>query len=78
MFHITWQQGPTTKEGNNVEEGVKIIQKQYPKVNSLRNATMVMLDAVKDGMDPIVYNRCTYIIQEKERVLEAVQALKRQ
>jgi len=68
--------GAYNERREQCEEGVKIIQKQYPKVNSLRNATMVMLDAVKDGMDPIVYNRCTYIIQEKERVLEAVQALK--
>jgi galactokinase len=58
------------------EEGVAILQKKYPEVKSLRNASMDMLDSVKNEMDKTVYNRCSYIIQEKSRVLEAVEALK--
>jgi len=58
------------------EKGVAILQKKYPEINSLRNASMDMLMSVKDEIDPIVYNRCSYIINEKERVLEAVEALK--
>ena len=58
------------------EEGVAVLQKRYPKVKSLRNATMDMLNDVRIELDETVYNRCSYIIQEKIRVLEAVEALK--
>jgi galactokinase len=58
------------------EEGVAVLQKKYPEVKSLRNATMAMLNDVRTGLDETVYNRCSYIIQEKIRVLEAVEALK--
>ena len=58
------------------EEGVAVLQKKYPEVKSLRNATMVMLNDVRNELDETVYNRCSYIIQEKTRVLEAVDALK--
>jgi len=58
------------------EEGVAVLQKKYPEVSSLRNATMDMLNAIRNELDETVYNRCSYIIQEKTRVLEAVEALK--
>lgn len=58
------------------EEGVAILQKKNPEVKSLRNASMELLDASKNEMDPIVYNRCSYVINEKTRVLDAVEALK--
>ncbi len=58
------------------EEGVAVLQKKYPEVKSLRNATMDMLNDVRNELNETVYNRCSYIIQEKTRVLEAVEALK--
>ncbi len=58
------------------EEGVAVLQKIYPEVKSLRNATIDMLNDVRNELDETVYNRCSYIIQEKTRVLEAVDALK--
>jgi len=58
------------------EEGVAVLQKKYPEVKSLRNATMDMLNDVRIELDETVYNRCSYIIKEKSRVLEAVAALK--
>ena len=58
------------------EEGVAVLQKKYPEVKSLRNATMDMLSSVRNELDETVYNRCSYVIQEKTRVLEAVEALK--
>ncbi|EAR01760.1 galactokinase [Maribacter sp. HTCC2170] len=58
------------------EEGVAILQKKYPEVKSLRNADMDMLNSVKNELNPVVYNRCSYIINEKTRVLDAVEALK--
>ncbi|MGB5667113.1 MAG: galactokinase [Maribacter sp.] len=58
------------------EEGVSILQKKNPEVVSLRDVTMAMLEDAKGDMDKTVYNRCKYIIQEKKRVLDAVEALK--
>ncbi|NND80210.1 MAG: galactokinase, partial [Maribacter sp.] len=58
------------------EAGVAVLQRKYAQVKSLRHATMDMLNNVKSELDEIVYNRCAYIIQEKKRVLEAVEALK--
>lgn len=58
------------------EEGVAVLQKKYPEVKSLRNASLDMLNDVRNEFDETVYNRCSYIIQEKTRVLEAVEALK--
>ena len=58
------------------EEGVAVLQKKYPEVKSLRNATMDMLNEVRNELDETVYSRCSYIIQEKTRVLQAVEALK--
>ncbi len=59
------------------EEGVAVLQKKYPEIKSLRDATIDMLNEMKGELDQTVYNRCSYIIQEKTRVLEAVEALKK-
>ena len=58
------------------EEGVAVIQKRYPKVTSLREVTMEMLEEFKLDLSALVYNRCSYVVQEKERTLKAVEALK--
>ena len=58
------------------EKGVAVLQKIYPEVKSLRNATMDMLNSVRNELDETVYNRCSYIIHEKTRVLQAAEALK--
>lgn len=53
------------------EEGVSIIRKYYPEVNSLRDATMQMLEGHVSAFPRKVYDRCTYVIQENKRVLDA-------
>ena len=58
------------------ESGVAVIQKNYPDIKSLRDVSMDMLNEFKEELDPIVFNRCSYIISEKERVLNTVSALK--
>lgn len=68
--------GEYNKRRAQCEAGVSTLQKMYPEVKSLRNASMDMLNEVKDKIDETVYNRCAYVIQEKTRVLEAVEALK--
>ncbi|MBD1259781.1 galactokinase [Maribacter polysiphoniae] len=68
--------GEYNKRRTQCEAGVAALQKNHPEVKSLRNASMDMLNEIKDTIDDTVYNRCAYVIQEKTRVLEAVEALK--
>ena len=58
------------------EAGVAIIQKKYPKVTSLRDVSLEILSEFKDELSEVVYRRCSYVIEEKERVMNAVKALK--
>ena len=59
------------------EEGIKQMQQKFPQVNSLRDATMQMLnETVNPLTHHIVYNRCKYVIEEIERTQLATQDLK--
>jgi len=58
------------------EAGVTLVQNKFPYVKSLRDVDMEMLQAtVETGT--IVYSRCKYIIEEKERLLSACAALEK-
>lgn len=59
------------------EQGVAIIRKYYPHVNTLRDATLAMLEEHKTEFPEKAYDRCTYVIQENARVLEASQDLEK-
>ena len=59
------------------EEGVSVIKENYPEVDSLRDASMEMLEATKHDMSDVVFNRCSFIIAENERVLLTADALKK-
>ncbi len=55
-------------------EGVTIMKKENPHINSLRDVTRTMLEAFKGEMTQTVYNRCSFIIDENIRVLKMVEA----
>lgn len=57
------------------EEGVALLATYYPDVQSLRDTNLLMLEKHKIEMDPIVHDRCLYIIQENQRVLKGCQDL---
>jgi len=57
------------------EEGVRILQKAFPQVDSLRDANMYMLRSQADKMSSTIYKRCKYVIEEIERVKLACEAL---
>ncbi|WP_207434139.1 galactokinase [Sabulibacter ruber] len=59
------------------ETGVAILQKHYPQIHSLRDVTLEMLSQHQAEFDPVVYRRCTYVVQENLRVEEACQDLER-
>jgi len=56
------------------EAGVAAIQTKYPAVNSLRDATIDMLNETVDASTE-VYKKCLYVIQEIARVQEACKDL---
>ena len=58
------------------EEGVSVIQKKYPEVKSLRDVSPEMLAEFKAELPAVIYNRCSYVVDEKVRVLNTVEALK--
>lgn len=59
------------------EEGVKILQENNQDVDSLRDADMAMIDQYIKPIDPVIYNRCKYIVEEKERLLQGCEDLER-
>jgi galactokinase len=59
------------------EQGVAILRKYYPQVISLRDATLSMLEEHKTEFSEKAYSRCTYVIQENARVLEASKDLEK-
>lgn len=58
------------------EKGVAAIQKQETGINSLRDVSMEMLNKYKNEMEPIVYQRCSYVVKEDQRLLDGCEALK--
>ncbi len=58
------------------EEGVAIMRKKNPHIKSLRDVTSEMLETSKNEMTKTVYNRCSFIIDENQRVLDMVNAFK--
>jgi galactokinase len=58
------------------EDGVLVISTAYPQIRSLRDVTPDMLRDTRDLLNPIVYNRCEYVVEENMRVLDATKALK--
>jgi galactokinase len=59
------------------EAGVALIKKHHPEVASLREATMDMLHRHVEPADALIYKRCKYVVEEKERLLAGIEDLKR-
>lgn len=58
------------------EAGVSVIEAHVTGIASLRDVTMDMLNRYKSEMDEIVYRRCSYVIEENQRLIDGCQALK--
>ena len=53
------------------EQGITWIQQQEPTVNSLRDATIEMLEKYVLPKDILIYNRCKYVVDENIRLISA-------
>jgi len=63
------------KRKEECNEGLAIIQYEFPKANSLRDVSLVQLDMAKGKMSETVYKRCQYVIEENARVIESKSAI---
>lgn len=59
------------------EQAVTILKKYYPKIHSLRDVSLDMIEEHRNEFPGKVYNRCTYIVAENKRVLDASEDLKK-
>lgn len=59
------------------EEGVAILQKHYPGITSLRDVEPAQLLQHQDELPAIVFDRCSYVVYEKERLLAGCESLKK-
>lgn len=59
-------------------EGLKIIKEKFNQVESMQDVDMAMLNHLSKELDEVVFKRCTYVIEENDRVQEACQQLKEQ
>ncbi|WEK36626.1 MAG: galactokinase [Candidatus Pseudobacter hemicellulosilyticus] len=57
------------------EEGVAILKKHQPAINSLRDVSLDFLNAHKEELSPVVYDRCWYVVTEEARLLKGCEAL---
>ena len=59
------------------EAGVRILQRHKKEITSLRDVTQEFLAEHRAELEPVVYQRCEYVVNENERVLAACEALQR-
>jgi galactokinase len=57
------------------EEGVRILAGFYPGIKSLRDVSLEQVQAHKSDLDPVVYKRCHFIVEENQRVLDMADVL---
>lgn len=58
------------------EEGVELLKKYYPDIKSLRDVSYEQLTRHWKEFNATVYDRCTYIVNENQRLLAACDALR--
>jgi galactokinase len=58
------------------ESGVDLVKAHHPEVNSLRDVTLAQLDQYVAPVDPLVYRRCKYVVEENDRLLTGCEDLK--
>jgi galactokinase len=56
-------------------EAVAVLQRKYPEVRALRDATLAMVEEMKSDMDELCYKRAKHSVSEDSRTLTAVKLL---
>jgi len=58
-------------------EGVDSIKHCYPQVTHLRDVSLDMIEECASKMEPVIYRRCKYVVEENDRVLKACKELEK-
>jgi galactokinase len=58
------------------EDGVSVLKKFYPRITQLRDVTTEMLEKHRAELDPVIYKRCYFVVEENKRVDKVCEALK--
>ena len=65
------------KRRQECETGVALLQKHFPEINSLRDVHLEQIQKFEQEFDPVVYNRCSYVVEENLRLERACVALEK-
>ncbi len=57
------------------EAGVRLFAKWNPSVRALRDVSLKLLEEHGDDLPPVIGKRCTHVIHENQRTLDAARAL---
>ncbi len=57
------------------QEGLAVLQRQYPETASLRDASPAMVDSQREALGDLHYRRCRHVTEENARVEAAGSAL---
>ena len=57
-------------------QAAEVLNREYPLVKALRDADAVMLNSVKNHLEPTAYSRARHVIDENGRVAAAAKALR--
>lgn len=68
--------GEYNRRREECEEGVRILSKSIPGIRALRDVTQQQLSSHADAMPPVIYKRCLHVVEEIQRVFQAVDCLR--
>jgi len=51
--------------------GVEIIKHRFPHVAYLRDVSLSMMEECRIDLEPVIYRRCKYVVEENDRLLRA-------
>ncbi|MCQ2974019.1 MAG: galactokinase [Bacteroidales bacterium] len=55
--------------------GVEAIKENHPKIKSLRDVNLQMINEIKEKVSEKVFNRCKFVVEENQRVIDACDKL---
>jgi galactokinase len=56
------------------EEGVRILTRRDPAIHALRDVSVDLLKQYADDLPPIILKRCSHVVHENQRALDAARA----
>src|SRR5207248_8545871 len=68
--------GEYNRRREECEEGVRILSKSIPGIKALRDVTPQQLASAANAMPEVIYKRCLHVVEEIQRVLQAVDCLR--